>query len=171
MTKRLSMTSLTSCAPVSDAQAQSVTLLGPNQIPSRRAVEVVTFFMTEEEKINHLLDAMPYMKEEALIGYGERFLPVAKVEPAKKKRRGSPNQCIGISSLPACANQECGLGTMIEDAREGSVVCIACGLIQSLSILDHACTDVYSHSGVSPLVVHHYSRIVHWVENITSLQG
>jgi len=172
------MPSSTSCAPNSlgSLGQQANTSRGVKSVVSdKHAVEVVTFFMSEEEKMEHLLDAMPFMRTEDLSGYKKHFLPDAPSSKPVKRRRGSPGQCLAPSSLPDCANPAgtCGSGTLMEDVNEGSVVCLACGLIQSLSILESASmfASPSFHSGVSSIVVHHYSRIVHWVENIASLQG
>ncbi len=129
--------------------------------------------MTQDQWIEHLLDAAPFLKSDSLEEYQNEFCKPTAVVTKPKRRRGSPNQVLETSSLPPCRNPkgECGLGTTIEDVREGSVVCIQCGLIQALSIFENATTSAIFHSGVSRIVVHHYSRIVHWAENIASLQG
>jgi len=55
---------------------------------------------------------------------------------------------------------------------EGCVVCIQCGMIQSGSITEDAFTGaVVCHNGVSPYVVHRYSRWVYMKSILQSAQG
>lgn len=140
--------------------------------PSVNLLELNWWTMSPEEEIEHLLDAKEYMRTGDSSGYVARFVDKQPEVEKKlvKKRRGSQYTVLSEQKLPECANK-CALDMMIEDVREGCVVCTQCGLIQSLVILEDARTGATFHDGVSRIVVHHYSRIAHWVANIASLQG
>lgn len=169
--------SLPRCASSIESTTQTQTADAKNSQMLAAALQMDTCTMSPEEEIEHLLDAAQYLRTEDFNGYTQHFLSPQDRQPkvTAKKHRGSPGRCLQTFSLPDCANQggkhPCGQGTTMEDVREGCVVCIQCGLIQSMSILESVRTGATFHSGVSPIAVHHYSRIVHWVENIASMQG
>lgn len=134
--------------------------------------------MSAEEEIEHLLDAKEFLRNEDSSGYAQLLDPsLTSVQPSQPKRRRCSPWAANHVSLPDCRNGPfCGggplaSGTTIEDANGGSVVCFQCGLIQATSIFEPATTDALHHDGVGRVVVHRYSRIVHWAANMKSLQG
>jgi hypothetical protein len=96
-------------------------------------------------------------------------------EPAKEEKCLSRRVCHAarmMLPLPPCRNPSCGSSDILEDANEGCVVCIQCGLIQTSSVLESAATqNAIFHQGVSPIAVHRYSRIVVIRGILKSLKG
>lgn len=73
--------------------------------------------------------------------------------------------------MPPCRGPSCLSSDVMEDVTEGCVVCLACGLIQSMCVLENASIDAIYHEGVSRYVVHRYSRIARLRGCLRSLQG
>lgn len=90
--------------------------------------------------------------------------------PPKRRRKEQHPQFI---SVRACVNAKCQASDsdFIVDANGGSVVCIQCGMIQCIGVLESAPTDVDSSSGASITVVHRYSRIAYVRGLLTSIEG
>lgn len=75
----------------------------------------------------------------------------------------------------SCKNQNCTAddSDFIVDANGGSVVCIACGMIQTIGVLEDAHTFADSVEGATSSVhaVHRYSRIAYVRGLLTSTEG
>src|SRR5204863_5092846 len=91
----------------------------------------------------------------------EKVKPALVHQPPLKRRRGSPNQSNPLPPLPKCKNIRCNSPDTIEDVTEGCVVCVACGMIQSTSVMETAVTNAQFHEGVSRFAVHRYSRWIY----------
>lgn len=92
-------------------------------------------------------------------------------QPASKPSNKLVLPPLRYQSLPPCKGPSCGSLDVIEDVNEGSVVCLACGLIQSMYVFESARTDAIFHGGVSRIVAHRYSRIAYLRGILRSLQG
>jgi transcription initiation factor TFIIIB Brf1 subunit/transcription initiation factor TFIIB len=92
--------------------------------------------------------------------------------PSKKSliKRGCPS-AQNQTPPQMCRNLSCKSLDVVEDADQGCVVCIQCGLIQTSSVFENASTDAVFHGGVSRIVVHRYSRIAILRGILLSLQG
>lgn len=88
-------------------------------------------------------------------------VPSRKLVLQKEKQNG----------LPPCKGASCGSSDVIEDVNAGSVVCIQCGLIQSMSVFESARTGAIFHEGVGRTVGHRYSRIAYLRGVLKSLCG
>lgn len=88
----------------------------------------------------------------------------------KRRRKEQHPQFIGARS---CVNVKCQASDsdFIVDANGGSVVCIQCGMIQCIGVLESAPIDVDSSNGASVTVVHRYSRIAYVRGLLTSIEG
>lgn len=126
-----------------------------------------------EALMDYLLSCQDYLKENDLLGWKKTFAPdtvVLMKEPPKKRQRMSPN-ALRWQPLPNC--KECQSPDVIEDVAEGSVVCTACGIIQSMQLLgtDPAFMSVDMLKNAYRHVVHRYSRVVYFRSLLLGLQG
>ena len=127
-----------------------------------------------EAMTNYLLSCQTYLKENDLNGWISNFAPELKVhavEPPKKKLRMSPGSVIWKAYEP-CGR--CKSSEIIEDVKEGSVVCTTCGMIQHLNLLTSihgAHTSVDRKNAMDRFVVHRYSRVVYFRSFLQSIQG
>jgi len=121
--------------------------------------------------MDYLLRCQEFLKTGDVSGWKESFAPELLIpESPKKRRRGSPSALLW-TPLPPC--RSCKSSETIEDVKEGSVVCTACGIIQSTQTLG---IDV-AHMSIDRLmnghrhVVHRYSRVVYFRSFLMSIQG
>ena len=131
--------------------------------------------LTGEAQLDYLLTCQDFLREEDVSGWKKRFAPdttteTAPPQPPTKRRRMSPDAYIW-TPYPPC--QKCKSKDIIEDMREGSVVCTACGLIQSLQMVGVGAANMsYEQlkSGRNK-TVHLYSRVVYFRSFLLGLQG
>lgn len=100
--------------------------------------------------------------------------PVVSADKPWPKRDWTRKQSTSIRTPSVemiCKRPGCNSTEIIEDVNEGSVVCIQCGMIQSMSVFESADTNAIYHEGVSRTVVHRYSRIVYLRAILLGLQG
>lgn len=126
------------------------------------------------ELMEYLLNCQTYLKESDRDGWIKNFapellLPEPPLPPPKRMRR-SPKTVVWKPLQPCI---ECKSNDVIEDVKEGSVVCTACGLIQKL----HSITPDSAHMSMDRLkngnrdVVHRYSRVVYFRSILLGIQG
>jgi hypothetical protein len=89
--------------------------------------------------------------------------------PSSSRTLELPKPCTW--TRPPCKDPSCGSSEIFEDVNGGSVVCLACGLIQSMFVLESASTNAIFHGGVSRIVVHRYSRIAYLRGVFRSIKG
>lgn len=130
------------------------------------------------EQLEYLLSCQDYLREDDVSGWKKRFRPELlqettsqeKTTTKRKKRRMSPDAVIW-QPHPNCVS--CGSKEVIEDMTEGSVVCLACGLIQNTMLIGMGA----AHLSYGQLrdgnrkIVHHYSRVTYFRSFVTALQG
>lgn len=128
--------------------------------------------MTEEAMVVYLLEAQIYLIQDDLDGWKKRFAPTTPTaEPPTKRMKCSNVQVIINMQNHIC--KHCKQQTLIDDVREGSVVCTTCSIVQDTYAL--GMTD--AHMSVDRMknnyryVVHRYSRIVYFRSFMDSLQG
>lgn len=94
-------------------------------------------------------------------------------EVRESKRDWKPNQksSLIVPVTMRCRDTSCNSTDILEDAGTGSVVCIQCGMIQCMFMLENAHTYAPYHQGVSPTAVHRYSRIVYLRAILLGLRG
>lgn len=120
---------------------------------------------------DYLMDAAEYLKTEDKTGWMARFQPTpTPITPPPKRRRISPNTVIH-TPLPLCL--QCKSDKVIEDVREGTYVCVACGLIQSrvVSMEAHAHCSWDALKNHQRVYIHRYSKIVYFGTVVRLLQG
>lgn len=96
-------------------------------------------------------------------------LVVSTVPPLKKRKRGSQ-----WTAAPEISRecQRCSSAQVIEDVDVGSAVCIQCGLIQPSLVTETAVMSAYTpRDGITPVVVHRYSRLVYLRSIVQSIQA
>ena len=124
---------------------------------------------------DYLLNCQGFLKNTDLKGWTQTFAPEMLTEKKqnKKKMRCSPANRV-FQKLPNCI--ECKSGEVIYDAREGSVVCTACGLVQSTQAsvgenVGTASMSVDQMMNTNRNYVHHYSRVVYFRSFLVCIQG
>lgn len=132
--------------------------------------------LTGEEVVDYLLSCQDYLKEDDVSGWKMRFAPgqsteiIEPLQPAPKRRRMSPDACLWTSNPPC---RSCKSPDVIDDMKEGCVVCTACGLVQvhqNLGISAANMSFEQLKSG-SRKKVHLYSRVVYFRSFLLGLQG
>jgi hypothetical protein len=127
-----------------------------------------------EAMMDYLMSCQSYLKESDLSGWISTFAPELiprTVEPPAKRRRCSPNAVLWAPH-PPCG--KCRSTEIIEDVKEGCVVCTACGMVQTSVLIqsEHgAHTTIAKMTSLDRYVVHHYSRVVYFRSFMQSLQG
>jgi hypothetical protein len=127
-----------------------------------------------EAQMSYLLSCQTFLKENDRSGWISHWAPdliTDPVEPAKKRLRMSPGSLIWSARAPCvrCKSKE-----IVEDVKEGSVVCTACGMIQDFQLLtseNGAHTSVDRKNAMDRFVVHRYSRVVYFRSFLQSMQG
>ena len=145
------------------------------QLLSEAHSEMARSMKTEEELFDYLLSSMNYLKENNLDGWKENFKrqengKIEKKEPPIKKRRMSPNVVL-MPKRRECTN--CKSDAIIDDVKEGSVVCTACGIIQSTQLIQSTPAHMSANTIQEGFrhVVHRYSRVVYFRSFLLSIQG
>ena len=133
--------------------------------------------LTGEDQLDYLLSCQDYLKEGDVNGWRKRFAPGSLTESKepeeqtkKKKRRMNPDAVLW-KPHPACI--QCKSMDIIEDTQEGSVVCTACGLIQSRNSIGMGIANM-SHEQLkngNRKQVHRYSRVVYFRSFLMGFQG
>jgi len=132
--------------------------------------------LTGEEVVDYLLSCQDYLKEDDVAGWKMQFAPGQSAEsseplqPPSKRRRMSPDACVWAANPPC---RSCKSRDVVDDMKEGSVVCTACGLVQvhqNLGISDANMSFEQLKSG-SRKKVHLYSRVVYFRSFLLGLQG
>ena len=127
--------------------------------------------MEEEELMDYLLSCQTFLMENDLDGWIKNFAPETLTqEPPKKRRRGSPND---VKWKPLAACKSCKSNETVEDVKEGTVVCTACGIIQDTNIIGNtvAFMSIDGMRTGNRDVVHRYSRLVYFRSILNGLQG
>jgi len=118
---------------------------------------------------DYLMDAAQYLKTGDLIGWKDKFCPVEVKEPIKRLRQ-SP-LLAPVLPLPPC--KSCRSEEVIDDVKEGQIVCLACGLIQQQGVFSggiaHCSYDQISNNARA--CIHRYSRVVHFMTVIRLGEG
>jgi len=126
--------------------------------------------LSGDEQIEYLLEVQEYIKSGDVVGWKERFAPEdVPVEPVVKKRRMGPKLCLPVK--PSCC-VECRSEEVIDDVKEGNIVCTECGLVQSVLLLNDS--SVLTHDELKHRrreYVHRYSRVVYFRSFLMSLIG
>jgi hypothetical protein len=128
------------------------------------------------EQLEYLLSCQDYLKEGDVIGWKKRFAPEQSTEtnlqqqPVAKRRRMSPDACLW-TPFPPC--QKCGSRDIVEDMKEGRVVCTVCGLVQIFQNLGMSDANIsYEQLKFGERkMVHLYSRTVYFRSWLLGLQG
>lgn len=128
---------------------------------------------TQEILMNYLMDCQTFLKERDLHGWIKTFAPDLLTpkteEPTRKRRRMAPSTVI-FQELPACTH--CGSKEVIEDVREGTVVCTTCGIIQGQLLKADASNVTYDRlKNGNRDVVHRYSRVVYFRSFLLKIRG
>jgi hypothetical protein len=132
--------------------------------------------MSPTQSFDYLLDCQEWLKTQDRTGWIKNFAPHLLItEPTQKpkKIRCSPTVRV-FCPLPPCI--ECKSDEVINDVREGSVVCTACGLVQSIqgSVGENNGTATMSVDQMmngSRYIVHRYSRVVYFRSFLLGIQG
>ena len=130
--------------------------------------------MDPMSSLDYLLSCQSLLKNQDRDGWIKMFAPeMITPEPPMKKMRCSPNVRLFIP-LPPC--KECESDEVINDVREGSVVCTACGLVQSIqgSVGENvgaATMSVEQMMSGNQYIVHRYSRVVYFRAFLLGIQG
>jgi hypothetical protein len=132
--------------------------------------------LTGEGVVDYLLSCQDYLKEEDVIGWKKRFAPGPSIEinepppPPKKRRRMSPDACVW-SPFPPC--KSCKSEEVVDDMKEGCVVCTACGLVQVHQNLGMSAANMSFEQlkNGERKKVHLYSRVVYFRSFLLGLQG
>ena len=124
--------------------------------------------MGMEEMLSYLFECQEMLKIGDLESWKRKYAP-GPPPPPPKRRRMSPSEVLWKPRDPCI---DCGSSEIVEDAREGNVVCIMCGMIQS-SLVGTSIAPMYAGhlARFSPIVVHRYSRIVYFRSFILSMLG
>lgn len=96
--------------------------------------------------------------------------PAPEQKKNRKRLRQSPATAPYIP-LPLC--EQCNGANVIDDVPQGQTVCTDCGLVQSATMImmdaEHCSYDQLKQG--NRVYIHRYSRVVHFVAVIRSLQG
>jgi Zn-finger protein len=130
-----------------------------------------------EALLDYLLSCQEYLKEEDVNGWMKRFAPESSTESKEqekpaKRRRMSPDCVQTYTPFPPC--KRCQKSEdIIDDIREGRVVCTACGLVQIRQSLGTGVVNMSNEQLTSGnnKKVHLYSRVVYFRSFVTGLMG
>lgn len=116
------------------------------------------------------MDAATFLKTMDLEAWKMKFQPTTENNVKIPLRRGCPSRMLW-KPQPACVN--CSTYCVVEDAKMGSVVCTACGMIQSSCVLlaDPVFTNINGRAIYQGLVVHRYSRSAYFRHTMNTMQG
>jgi hypothetical protein len=119
--------------------------------------------------LDYLMDSLTFLKNQDLQGWKAKFLQTRPAPPPKRIKM-SPGT-FTETPLPPC--MECESTNVIEDIKEGIMVCVSCGLIQSRVVsMDARAHCTYEDIQNRPRVyIHRYSRISYFWTVIRLLQG
>lgn len=133
--------------------------------------------LTGEAQMNYLLDCLDYLKEGDTNGWKKRFAPdtlqetTCSAEPMKKKRRRCSPDALLWAPRPPCTR--CKSPEILEDTWGGSVVCTACGLVQTTQTIGVTCANMSFEqlTNGNRKLVHRYSRVAYFRSFLLGLQG
>lgn len=120
---------------------------------------------------NYLMDAAQFLKTDDLQGWKTKFTPLPVTPlPVTKKLRQSPRTAAVVPEK-ACAG--CHSLEVIDDVKNGQIVCTSCGLIQSLVAFkgDTAHCSYNRMKSLSAVYIHRYSRVVNFLTIIRFMAG
>lgn len=126
--------------------------------------------LTDECVDEYLLECheLGFLKGNDVGGWKARYQPVK--EPPLKRKRMSPD---AILWTPNTNCGECGSAEVIDDVKQGQIVCTNCGLVQSLYVFTQS-AESFSDSVVNRgcrKTVHRYSRIVYFRSLLQGMAG
>jgi hypothetical protein len=119
----------------------------------------------------YLMDAMEFLRNDDLDGWKRRFLPEPPKQEVKAKRlRQSPALA---PYLPEDLCVECKSDLVIDDVKNGQVVCLSCGLIQLQGVFtaDTAHCSYSRMRSLGRVHIHRYSRILNFMTIIRFAEG
>lgn len=122
-----------------------------------------------DDQIEYLLAVQEYIKSDDVEGWKRKFAPEKEVVKEVKKRRMGPNLSLFMKN-PACIS--CHSEEVIDDVKQGNVVCTECGLIQCVLLSNDS--SVLTHDELKTRqrdYVHRYSRVVYFRSFLMSLIG
>lgn len=114
---------------------------------------------------DYLLDCQEFIASGDVEGWRVRFIDSLIPPPPVKRTRGAPSRLLLYEPVKCV---ECQSMEVIEDVKQGQIVCTDCGLIQSMCIL---VPTYYDQERSTPIKVHRYSRIVYFKSVLNSLRG
>jgi transcription initiation factor TFIIIB Brf1 subunit/transcription initiation factor TFIIB len=127
---------------------------------------------TDSEKLlDYLMDSMQYLKHDDLVGWKAKFQPEPILPAKKQKRLRQSPAAAPIIPFEPCL--ECKSDQILDDVREGQVVCLSCGLIQTRVVFtaDFAHCTYDQIRNTARVAIHRYSRVVHFLNVIRLLTG
>lgn len=129
--------------------------------------------MTSTDVCNYLLDAVPYMKTGDLIGWKRKFLPEEIPEPVSKPTKRLRQSPLTAPVMPMEKCKSCKSEDVIDDVRQGQIVCLSCGLIQLQGVFtaDTAHCSYDRMQSMSIAYIHRYSRVLNFVNVIRMGEG
>jgi len=122
--------------------------------------------------LDYLMNSVVYLRTDDLDGWKKTFSPPPPPPPPppQKRLRQSPATApyIPLDLCVACKSEE-----VIEDVRQGQVVCTSCGLIQLQGVFTggaaHCSWDMLKNA--TRVSIHRYSRVVHFLNVVRLLQA
>jgi hypothetical protein len=127
-----------------------------------------------EAQMDYLLSCQDFLKGDDVSGWKRQFAPATLVEtslpePASKRRRMSPDAFLWTPH-PPCTR--CKSVEILEDTMGGTVVCTACGLVQSKLLVASSANMSYEQlKNGNRKLVHQYSRVAYFRSFLLGLQG
>jgi len=127
-----------------------------------------------EAQMDYLLSCQDFLKGDDVSGWKRQFAPATLVEtispePALKRRRMSPDAFLW-EPHPPCTR--CKSVEILEDTMGGTVVCTACGLVQSKLLVAGSANMSYEQlKNGNRTLVHRYSRVAYFRSFLLGLQG
>ena len=127
--------------------------------------------MDYKQLSDYLMSACQYLKMGDLSGWKAKFSPEPTV-PAKPQKRLRQSPCTA-AVRPEAACKECHSEEVIDDVKNGQIVCTACGLIQLLVAFkgDTAHCSYNRMRSIAPVYIHRYSRLVNFLTIIRFMEG
>lgn len=125
--------------------------------------------LSSDELVPYLMTSMEFLKNQDLLGWIACFCPRKKRTPVKRLRQ-SPNLA-AVVPLDPC--RDCQSTEVIEDVRGGIIVCTTCGLIQYQGVFsgDPVHLSYEQMTSGNRVVIHHYSRLAHFLSVIRLGEG
>ena len=127
--------------------------------------------MSSEKLSEYLMDAMEFLRTDDVTGWKERFKPEpVKPKPKTKRLRQSPALA---PYLPEDLCVGCKSDRVIDDVKNGQLVCTACGLIQLQGVFkaDTAHCSYDQMRTIGRVHIHRYSRILNFMTIIRFAEG